>query len=54
MVFREYYDLVNDPNENSNLLGDGTTSNDPPATQITSLTNLLNTYASCSGTACVR
>jgi N-acetylglucosamine-6-sulfatase len=54
VIFREYYNLVNDPNENTNLLADGTTSNDPPASQITSLTNLLNTYATCVGAACVR
>jgi hypothetical protein len=54
VVFREYYNLLNDPNENTNLLADGTTSNDPPASQITSLTNLLNAYATCFGNACVR
>ena len=54
VTFREYYDLVNDPAENRNLLADGTTSNDPPASTITALTNLLNAYATCSGAGCVR
>jgi N-acetylglucosamine-6-sulfatase len=54
VIFREYYDLVNDPAENTNLLADGDAGNDPPASQITSLTNLLNTYATCVGAACVR
>jgi N-acetylglucosamine-6-sulfatase len=54
VIFREYYDLVNDRAENTNLLGDGTTANDPPPAQITSLTNLLNAYSTCTGTSCVR
>ena len=54
VIFREYYNLVNDPAENTNLLGDASKTNDPPASEITTLTNLLNTYATCVGTACVR
>jgi N-acetylglucosamine-6-sulfatase len=54
VTFREYYNLVNDPAENTNLLGDGNSANDPPATTITQMTNLLNSYANCSGAACVK
>jgi hypothetical protein len=54
VIFREYYNLVNDPAENTNLLGDGTTANDPSAAQVTTVRNLLNTYATCTGAACVR
>jgi N-acetylglucosamine-6-sulfatase len=52
--FREYYNLVNDPAENVNLLGDASTANDPPATEVTTLRNLLTAYATCTGTACVK
>ena len=54
MTFREWYDLRTDPNELTNLLGDGTAANDPPATQVTAMRNLLNAYATCAGTGCVR
>jgi arylsulfatase A-like enzyme len=54
VIFREYYNLAADPAENTNLLGDGTTANDPPAAQVTTLRNLLNAYATCAGTGCVR
>ncbi len=39
------------PSENINLLGDTSTANDPPATTITTMTNRLNAFATCSGTA---
>jgi N-acetylglucosamine-6-sulfatase len=54
VIFREYYNLNNDPAENTNLLGDASTANDPPPATITSMTNLINTYSTCSGAACVR
>jgi arylsulfatase A-like enzyme len=54
VIAREYYNLVNDPAENTNLLGDGSTANDPPATTITTLTNRLNAFRTCSGAACVQ
>lgn len=53
VTFREYYNLQNDPVENVNLLGDGTAANDPPASQVTALTNRLNAFATCAGPACV-
>jgi arylsulfatase A-like enzyme len=46
--FREYYDLVNDPWQLTNLLGDGTTSNDPP---IGWIVTRLDQDAVCSGTS---
>ena len=54
VIFREYYDLVADPSENANLLGDGNSSNDPSTAQITSLTNRLNSLATCAGAPCLR
>jgi arylsulfatase A-like enzyme len=51
--FREYYDLVADPAENLNLLGDGTSANDPPASTITALRTQLTAFSTCSGAACV-
>lgn len=54
VTFREYYNLVNDPAENTNLLGDANTGNDPPQSTITTMTNLLNAYRTCSGAGCVR
>ncbi len=54
IIAREYYNLTSDPAENTNLLGDGSTANDPPAATITSLTNRLNAFATCGGSACVQ
>ncbi|WP_459976000.1 sulfatase-like hydrolase/transferase [Nocardioides pyridinolyticus] len=54
VISREYYNLTTDPAENINLLGDTSTANDPPATTITTMTNRLNAFATCSGTACVQ
>ena len=54
VIAREYYNLTADPAENTNLLGDSTTSNDPPAATITALTNQLNAFATCAGAACVK
>lgn len=53
VIFREYYNLVNDPAENTNLLGDASTANDPPANEINQLTARINAYATCVGAACV-
>jgi len=52
--FQEYYDLVNDPAENTNLLGDSSTANDPPASRLATLRSEMATYATCSGGGCVR
>jgi N-acetylglucosamine-6-sulfatase len=54
IIAREYYNLTNDPAENTNLLGDSSTANDPPASTVTTLTNRLNAFATCSGAACVQ
>lgn len=54
VIFREYYDLVADPIENTNLLGDGNTANDPPTSQINTLTNRLSSLATCTGASCVQ
>ena len=52
VTFREYYNLVADPAENLNLLGDASTANDPPASEITALRNRLNAFAVCAGATC--
>jgi len=54
IIAREYYNLVNDPAENTNLLGDANSANNPPASTITALTNQLNAFATCAGPACVK
>ena len=54
VIAREYYNLTTDPAENTNLLGDAITANDPPASTITNLTNRLNAFATCAGAACVQ
>lgn len=54
VIAREYYNLTNDPAENTNLLGDSNTGNDPPASTITNLRTRLNAFATCSGSSCVR
>ena len=54
VIAREYYNLTNDPAENTNLLGDSSTANDPPAATVTNLTNRLNAFATCTGAACVQ
>jgi len=53
VIAREYYNLANDPNELTNLLGDASTANDPPAATVSSLTAELNGFATCSGSSCV-
>jgi hypothetical protein len=54
VVFREYYNLATDPAENTNLLGDTNTANDPPPATVAGLASRLTAYATCSGSACVR
>jgi N-acetylglucosamine-6-sulfatase len=54
VIFREYYDLVRDPAENTNLLGDAGTANDPPAATVAALASRLAGFATCSGSACVK
>ena len=54
VIAREYYNLTNDPAENTNLLGDSTTGNDPPASTITAWRTQLNAFATCAGAGCVR
>ena len=54
IIAREYYNLTNDPAENTNLLGDSSTANNPPASTLTSLANQLNAFATCAGAGCVR
>jgi hypothetical protein len=54
IIAREYYNLTADPAENTNLLGDSSSANDPPASTITSMTATLNAFSTCTGTACVK
>ena len=54
VIAREYYNLTSDPAENTNLLGDASTANDPSATTLTNLVNRLNAFATCTGAACVQ
>jgi arylsulfatase A-like enzyme len=48
VVFREYYDLYNDPHQLVNLLKDGKSGNDP---DTTALSARLAVYRQCSGAA---
>ena len=52
VTFQEYYNLVNDPVENVNLLRDGNSANDLPASTVTALRNRLNAFSTRSGAAC--
>lgn len=54
IAFREYYNLVADPDELTNTLKDGTKRNDPPAAELTALTNQLDALSTCAGASCVR
>jgi arylsulfatase A-like enzyme len=51
VVYREYYDLVADPWENTNLLGDNTAANDP---DTSALSARLARYRTCTGTTGTR
>jgi arylsulfatase A-like enzyme len=50
VVFREYYDLVADPWQLENLLGDGDPANDPPASELDQLSEDVERGADCVGT----
>ena len=49
VTFREYYNLVNDPDELVNLLGDGNPANDP---NIAPLAAQLAADRACAGSNC--
>jgi hypothetical protein len=49
VVFREYYDLANDPLELENLLGDADPTNDP---DIGELKRRLEDARHCAGRTC--
>ncbi len=53
VIFREYYNLTADPQENTNLLNDGNPANDPPAAELSELSGRLNAMATCAGQACL-
>ena len=48
--FIEYYDLVSDPWQLANVLGDGTAANDPPPEAVARLSLRLTQDRVCSGT----
>jgi arylsulfatase A-like enzyme len=48
---REYYDLVNDPFQLTNLLGDGDPLNDPPPDEVTRLSLQIDRDRRCQGTS---
>ena len=50
--FREYYDLVNDPYQTKNLLGDGDPNNDPSPFVVRSLETQLERDRTCAGLSC--
>jgi hypothetical protein len=47
---REYYDLLNDPFQLTNLLGDADPSNDPSADKVALLSLQLERDRNCAGT----
>jgi arylsulfatase A-like enzyme len=47
---REYYDLLNDPFQLTNLLGDGDPLNDPPPDEVTRLSLQIDRDRGCVGT----
>ena len=50
VIFREYYDLLSDPWQLENLLGDGDPSNDPSPGQLADLKAQLQHDRRCAGT----
>jgi hypothetical protein len=53
IIAREYYNLSNDPAENTNLLGDTNQANNPTQAQLNALVAKLNAFATCTGAACI-
>jgi N-acetylglucosamine-6-sulfatase len=51
-TYKEYYDLRRDPGELVNLLGDRDPATDPPANELTSLTQRLAAARTCTGAVC--
>jgi arylsulfatase A-like enzyme len=49
VVFREYYDIITDPYELNNLLGDRVSSNDP---DVGALSRELSRLRACAGDTC--
>jgi arylsulfatase A-like enzyme len=52
VIYREYYDLLNDPWQLTNLLGDTDPTNDPNPDLITQLANQLRADRQCKGSRC--
>ena len=52
VAFREYYNLDTDPGESTNLLGNASTADDPPASLIASLAAKLAVARTCAGASC--
>ena len=48
-MHREYYDLIADPFELDNLLGDGNAANDPPTAALSAQ---LAADRDCAGSGC--
>ena len=52
LIYREYYDLIQDPAELLNLLGDRDPDNDPPRELQNALAALVAQGRSCAGASC--
>jgi hypothetical protein len=52
IAFREFYDLVRDPGQNLNLLGDADTSNDPDPEVLSELSTQLAQDRECAAATC--
>ena len=52
MMSREYYDLIDDPWQLDNLLGDGDPTNDPPSPTLQALSVVLSRDRECAGSSC--
>jgi arylsulfatase A-like enzyme len=50
VAYREYYDLVADPYQLTNVLGDSTSANDPPQDRLVELSIQLSRDRRCEGT----
>lgn len=51
-IYTEYYDLINDPSQMNNLLGDADAANNPPWPVLERLEMLAERGASCRGSSC--